>query len=318
MIRRRQAGFTLTEILVVISIIGILVSLLLPAIQNSREVARRSMCANHLLQLIIAVQNYEDALQVYPPGTIDAQGPIANLPQGYHHNWIEQILPYLELQNTYRHIDRSVPVYHRNNDPVRDAAPSNLFRCPSSVVPDSGFSGYAAVHHDVESPIDVDNNGVFFLNSHVRRIDVTDGHSSTLFLGEKIALAGDMGWQSGTRATLRNTGTRPNAVQKWVGTGFASNAVTSQGFRPLGVARFKLLSEEDRAVADKEVASGVPIVSGLPTTPTAVGGFESFHLGGVNFVFGDGSIRFIKDTINMQVYQRLGHRADGQLLSEDF
>lgn len=328
--RHVPTGFTLTELLAVIGIIGMLVFLMIPAIQSTREVARRTSCASNLIQLIIAVQNYEDAIRAYPPGTVDAQGPISNLPQGYHHNWVEQLLPYLELQNHYRHVDRTVSVYHPNNAPVRNRVASRLFRCPSSVAPDNGLTEYAAVHHDLESPIDSDNHGVFFLNSHVRRLDVSDGHSQTLFLGEKLPLAGDLRWLSGTRATLRNTGTRINALNKWAkvrgGYGWHRynyydddvEPVDSQGFVLVDTAPQGDASEDEVLRTQEEIAAGLPIVNGLPTNPTAVGGFESYHVSGVNFAFGDGSIRFIHNTIDIQVYQRLGHRADGQLLSEEF
>src|SRR5512135_1769133 len=101
----RLRGFTLVELLVVIAIIGVLVALLLPAVQAAREAARRSSCVNNLTQLILAAQNYESSYRVYPPGTIDKSGPIANVAEGYHHNWLSQILPFIEERNTFQHID---------------------------------------------------------------------------------------------------------------------------------------------------------------------------------------------------------------------
>src|SRR5687767_14178497 len=115
MLRRPLHGFTLVELLVVIAIIGVLVALLLPAVQAAREAARRAQCSSHLSQLILAVHNYEMAHGFYPPGTIDAAGPIKNAPVGYHHNWAIQILPFMEEQNTYNAIDKSLSVYHRKN-----------------------------------------------------------------------------------------------------------------------------------------------------------------------------------------------------------
>ncbi len=202
---RRQRGYTFTEILVVIAIIGILVALLLPAVQAAREAARRLNCSKNLEQLIIAVHNYEMLHQVYPPGTINATGPIQSLAQGYHHNWLIQLLPYLEQKNTDAHIDRLVGVYDPKNMPVRWLN-IQIFNCPSAPHSYAAYSDYAGVHNDIEAPIDVTNNGTFFLNSRVSYFDLKDGSSNTLFLGEKHTYAGDLGWMSGTRATLRNTG----------------------------------------------------------------------------------------------------------------
>ncbi|MGE3777126.1 MAG: DUF1559 domain-containing protein, partial [Pirellulaceae bacterium] len=164
--RHCRAAFTLVELLVVIAIIGILVSLLLPAVQAAREAARRAQCSSHLVQLVIAVNQYELAHGVYPPGSINDSGPIRSVPRGYHPSWITQILPYIEQRNAYAQIDRSVSVYHRNNAAVR-ALGMSILRCPSSSLSTGGYSDYAAVHHDVEAPIDVDNHGMFFLNSRI-------------------------------------------------------------------------------------------------------------------------------------------------------
>src|SRR5213080_1205849 len=146
--RPYRAAFTLVELLVVIAIIGVLVALLLPAVQAAREAARRSSCSNNLTQLSIAVHNYEMAHGVYPPGTIDAVGPIMNVTTGYHHNWVVQILPYIEEQNAYNLLDKKLSVYHPTNAAVAANMPRWL-TCPSS-----GARGdipcYAACHHDKE------------------------------------------------------------------------------------------------------------------------------------------------------------------------
>ncbi|MGH7140958.1 MAG: DUF1559 domain-containing protein, partial [Pirellulales bacterium] len=94
-----RRGFTLVELLVVIAIIGILIALLLPAVQAARETARRHSCMNNLCQLIIATQNYAAAHGVLPPGSIEAAGPVRNQPVGYHISWVAQILPFIEQGN---------------------------------------------------------------------------------------------------------------------------------------------------------------------------------------------------------------------------
>ena len=163
---RVQRAFTLVELLVVIAIIGILIAPLLPAVQAAREAARRSQCINNMTRLSLAVQNYEMAGRVYPPGTIDKQGPIVNLPQGYHHDWLERILPYMEETNTFRHIDFTVGVYDPESAEVRKVR-IPVCRCPSDPVyslQDPVVSTYAGCQNDREQPIDTDNNGVFFLH----------------------------------------------------------------------------------------------------------------------------------------------------------
>jgi prepilin-type N-terminal cleavage/methylation domain-containing protein len=276
---RRYAAFTLVELLVVIAIIGILVALLLPAVQAAREAARRTQCINNLAQLTLAVQNYDMAHGVYPPGTLNDKGPIVNERKGYHHNWIVQLLPYMEQRAAYEHIDFSVGVYDDKNKEVREVRIQAIY-CPSMAVGyerGQAFSCYAGVHHDLDAAIDVDNHGVFILNKAMRYEDVSDGVSHTLFVGEKIPDAqNDLGWMSGTRWTLRNTGVPLNASR---------NAQRGRPAQP-------------------------------PAPPVIVGGFDSEHPGGVNFAIGDGSVRFVSESIPAETLQQLAHRADGKLLKE--
>jgi hypothetical protein len=237
-------------------------------------------------------------------------------------------------------------VYDRQNSQVR-ALGISVLSCPS-YHHGPGYSSYAGLHHDVEAPIDVNNNGVFFLNSRLRYDDITDGTGQTIFVGEKLTFVGDLGWMSGTRATLRNAGTPlsaarigrlarpsqppthseagedysmmpgldvPASVEGAAGaavdaspTGEESSVAEEPKPQEKGVT-------DDKAKAEAQEKS--LIVDGAPRGPLAVGGFGSVHASGTNFALGDGSIRYLSISIDFQVYQQLGHRADGKLLSED-
>jgi prepilin-type N-terminal cleavage/methylation domain-containing protein len=295
----RVHGFTLIELLVVIAIIGVLVGLLLPAIQACREAARRSSCSNNLVQLMIALQNYEAAHEVLPPGVIEAQGPIRNEPVCMHHGWLIQLLPYLEEDNVYRQIDFKSSVYGAENATVRQTS-FPLLICPSAVGNVRQSTSYAACHNDLEAPIDEDNHGVMFLNSHVRLVDITDGTSHTIFVGERTPEKGDLGWISGTRATLRNTGTVLNRTDGTVPTGVSvlADGVWTKPARP------GALDPLDAA-----------ILAAAPIQPiTYVGGFGSQHSGGVvAFGFGDGAIKHLTDDVSPRLLRQLGHRADGEI-----
>jgi prepilin-type N-terminal cleavage/methylation domain-containing protein len=278
-----RRAFTLIELLVVIAIIAVLVALLLPAVQQAREAARRTQCKNNLAQIGLAVMNYEMAHGVLPPGCVNQTGPIQSTPEGYHMSWIAQILPNIEQRAVYKAIDFKLGAYAQSTTVSQVTLPA--FHCPSSSENLSGlgvsFSSYAGCHHDQEGPIDVDNNGVFFLNSAVRFKDVLDGASNTIFVGEKQGLDSGLGWLSGTRATLRNTGIGPNK----------SPTVTTQGW-------------------------STPNQNGpLFEDPLTVGSFGSSHIGGAQFVLGDGSVRFISENIDVQVFQNLGNRHDEQILT---
>jgi prepilin-type N-terminal cleavage/methylation domain-containing protein len=306
----KAAGFTLVELLVVIAIIGVLVALLLPAVQACREAARRTSCTNNVRQLILAVQNYEGAHRQYPPGTIAAAGPIVNQPGGFHHNWIVQILPFLEERTAWESIDRSVTVYHPNNARVARYS-IGVLRCPSTPAP-RGTLCYAGVHDDREKPIDASDHGVFFLNSRVHYFDVEDGVSHTAFLGEKIPDGTELGWMSGTRVSLRNMGTLVNSLGFGaVGpTMLSSETAASDGEAELEVEDW--LDDADWRGLMPEGRYFDPTPA-QPGSPRWVGSFGSSHPGGAQFALGDGSVRFITSSATLQVIGQLANRRDGQL-----
>ena len=326
MTSKNRHAFTLIELLVVIAIIGILVALLLPAIQAAREAARRAKCVSKLGQLGIALQNYESAHGSLPPGVVNPDGPIRNLPEEYHMSWIVYVLPYIDETVTFKAVDFSAGAYDKENMPVRTIGLSSLI-CPSFCgespeasaangyieegVEDEaepadpsdygswnyydvtlGYSNYAGCHNDVETPIDVDNNGVLFLNSRIRISDITDGATHTIFVGEKLGSPNDLGWMSGTRATLRNTGTPFNMTPWDEGTDvFEDTVIDETDLKPEEAAK-KKLAEELR-----------------------VGGFGSDHPYAINFLFGDGAVRTLTEDLDLGVLKQLGSRNDGKLLT---
>jgi prepilin-type N-terminal cleavage/methylation domain-containing protein/prepilin-type processing-associated H-X9-DG protein len=320
---RRPSGFTLIELLVVIAIIAVLIALLLPAVQAAREAARRSQCVNNLMQMILAIKNYESSHEVLPPGTINPTGPIANKPAGYHHNWISQILPFLEYKNITNHTNFNVGVYAAENATVRSISLHSL-NCPSdprstgwgmasgagtgaAAAPPVMTSAYVGVHHDREAPIDVTNHGVLFLNSSVRYEEIGDGAAQTVFVGEHVIQPGDLGWASGTKATLRNMGEPINQ---------AKNPVLPLPFQP---APPVTAEEEDEADAAKPAPkkSAAPAAKAEEKPADPVGGFSSHHPGGANFAFGDGSVRFLKASASPRILHMLANRNDGEMISAD-
>jgi prepilin-type processing-associated H-X9-DG protein/prepilin-type N-terminal cleavage/methylation domain-containing protein len=296
---RRRTAFTMVELLIVIAIITILISLLLPAIQSAREQARRTHCVNNLMQLGIALANYAATHSVLPPGVVNDQGPILNLPSGYHHSWVVQILPFVGQDNVYRHFNITEGVYEPSNETAAFVKISTLL-CPSDEW--MGPISYAGCHHDVDAPIAADNHGVLYLNSRVRPDDIPDGPAYTILLGEMRRAGPSLGWASGTRATLRNTGKpineRDPLLPLFPRTG---------GFRNI-----------QPPVSQAELHDVVKSLTADEIWPvTLPGGFSSWHAGGSNFLFCDGSVHLLKASIDRRIYQFLGNRDDGEAVSAD-
>ena len=179
---------------------------------GSRDGAAMAQCTNNLLQLGIGMGNYASTHSVFPPGVVNDKGPILNLPHGYHHSWVVQILPFIGQDNVYRRIDLRRGVYESANA-TAVAVMINTLHCPSQFR--SGPTSYAGCHHDVDAPIADDNHGVLYLNSRVRYDDVPDGPAYTILIGEFRMVGPSLGWASGTRSTLRNTGYPLNARTPW-------------------------------------------------------------------------------------------------------
>jgi len=182
-----RRGFTLIELLVVIAIIGILVSLLLPAVQSARESARRAQCSNNLKQVGLALHGFHGAQNAFPSGVITADD---NFRDGLHSGFT-LLLPYLEKQNLHQAYDFNSSWRSENNLALAQSR-IELLLCPSSehqVPQDGGVPGAPTDYAFSKGPLaylceEATSSGMFDVNSRVRFAEITDGTSHTFALGE--------------------------------------------------------------------------------------------------------------------------------------
>ena len=209
--RLSRRAFTLVELLVVITIMGILMALMLPAVMAAREAG----AADDLPEQPLPDRRGAEQLPIGPrraPARLDRQSG----PRPQHAARLQNELDgaYLALSRRERGLraHRSRRRRYDAKNAVARAIELPVFTCPSAdpVLGDQPpVSNYVGCQNDVEAPNNTDNHGVLFLNSHISRNDVTDGLSHTIYVGEKITEPTDLSWMSGTRATLRNTGSPP-------------------------------------------------------------------------------------------------------------
>jgi prepilin-type N-terminal cleavage/methylation domain-containing protein len=279
-----RRGFTLIELLVVVAVIAVLIALLLPAVQQAREGARRMQCRNNLCQLALALHNYHDAHRVLPPGSVNETGPVqAGTVTDNHFGWIAQILPQLDEVNRWRQFDFTLTSYQQPATGGLSAPP--VLHCPSNP---SGGHCYAGCHHDAAAPIDIDNNGVLFLNSSIRLRDIADGKAYTLVVGEILPGVFGGSWFQGTEATLRYCGTSLDVLD--------SSDMTSY---------FQAVRELEGQ--EGETAPGT-IAANFPMT------FGSIHADGTHFALADGAVRFVSARVDQSILRRLGNRRDGEIV----
>jgi prepilin-type N-terminal cleavage/methylation domain-containing protein/prepilin-type processing-associated H-X9-DG protein len=308
MMHRR--AFTLIELLVVIAIIGILIALLLPAVQAAREAARRSQCSNNLKQMGIACQNYHDTFRVFPSGyfaSVPYNNAVNDTAPGW--GWASLILPQVEQAPLAAAINFRLPIENAANASAVQT-PVPVYLCPSDLLPttftvpntsgqpliQAASASYAACVGNDLSPADgPSGNGVLFRNSRVRAADILDGLSMTIVVGERA-------WS--------------NAKGIWAGA--PSGAVL-------------LMGDENKNPVTASITATAPILvqahahllNATQEPDGATDDFSSNHPGGALFAFVDGSVRFIHDiptdgpagyTSDGLMFQALGTRAGGEVV----
>jgi prepilin-type N-terminal cleavage/methylation domain-containing protein/prepilin-type processing-associated H-X9-DG protein len=291
-------GFTLVELLVVITIIGVLLALLLPAIQAARESARRTQCVNKLKQIGLALQNYHGANKHFPSGGNLNNDPLESPSAGI--SWTVMVLPYLELQSLYDEI-HPYP-YGAAKNYSHEFTLVDAFICPTAdaqTTPEKG-SNYSAVagagrnddsRMGLASPNcgDVFTDGVFFADSRTPIARITDGTSNTLAIGERTYY-----W----RVWLFGTTKRGNPLNE-ICSGSAQNIVY-----PINADKYQFGFYK----FDNRAPAGAPKTMLLNDLQ-----FGSDHPGGANFSFADGSVHMISETIDMTVYKDMSTKDGGEI-----
>ncbi len=294
---KRSPGFTLVELLVVIAIIGILVALLLPAVQAAREAARRVQCSNNLHQIGIALHSYHDTNRRFPPGIT---WPNRTL-------WSGHLLPYMEQRPMYEMLDANLMW---TASPNSEACGSYLstFRCPSTTAPrhitaqgitDRVPCSYLACTSGTvtresapsgagPSPLAgrPDSDGIFFINSDTRLADVLDGSSSTVAVGETVFIFKGHGPD--------HTGRNQFLDHWYVGTmeGYGNEVSESMGSTGVAINSFDLPVFVD----EMELA------------------FSSRHPGGGQVVLADGSVMFVSEDIDRTTWSAMGTCRGGEVV----
>ncbi len=309
---RNRSAFTLVELLVVIAIIGVLVSLLLPAVQAAREAARRMSCRNNLKQLSLALHNYELSHRKFPPGRLPF--PFVFSPQA-------QLLPYVEQGNVQNLLNFSNPPLTFGSFPHAAAneavakTPLELFLCPSDALRVPG-SDFGAVNYPASTGSGLVNNGsinaadgVIFAVSTIGFRDITDGTSQTIVFSESILGNGSNSTGALPLDRVRQT------IELTAGTP-TTPAACAPGGSTLwsGQRGSKWINGH---FADTLYNHFYPPNSETPDCNNghhnyALTAARSFHPGGVNAALCDGSVQFVQESIDLTVWRALATRSGGE------
>ena len=300
---RRVRAFTLIELL---AVIAVLIALLLPAVQAAREAARHSQCLNNLKQIGLAMHGYHGSKETFPPAYVTDVAKDATPPEtGPGWGWGVMILADLEQRPLSNAVNFDLPVTHPGSMTARAAALS-VFLCPSDigigtvtvrdgggnvVLDDLSAGQYVASAGQLEPDEYPDaNNGVFYRNSRNGLRDITDGSSTTMMAGERSRNVADATWVGAVPSARLCTN------PKWV-------------VRECGPASTMVLSHTGSA--------GTGTIYVPNSKSSMVDDYWSFHPGGCNFLFGDGSVRFVKESVNPLIFSYLSTRAGGEVIGAD-
>ena len=274
----RRHGFTLIELMVSIAIIGVLVSLLLPAVQSARDAARRTVCKNQLHQLAVAMHNYYDVHRYFPAGAY-VMGPSFPIQSGW--GWGAMLLPFIEQDANYKQIDFGLQTGLGGNLSLI-GRPISGFRCPSEIAPEViNCTPIGVPAYQLASGNYCGSEGVLSSMACTRIAQITDGTSQTLLLGERIV-------QRGGPSILPFT-------SAWCGEVAFSDSYDSASIP-------YLLPDANHPI-------------NLSTTDPLC--FGSWHAQGANFALADGSCVFLNNNIDGQTYTALGTSSGGETINLD-
>ncbi len=307
---RARGAFTLIELLVVIAIIAILIGLLLPAVQKVREAAARAKCSNNLKQIGLAIHNYHDVQGRLPFGT-----PVCCTPTGP--NWAVDIMPYAELLPVYSALNLTVTEGLRNavNAPT-EQIPVPLFICPSDPASGNPIMTRFAAHnaspaHALWYPASM---GPTHMDSCPFCSNGTPSESNYCCQGNNFGTGAGNGYPAGSFAGMFGR-TNVTTVRIASVTDGLSNTLMVGETLP-GDCTFMGLYSQNFPLSGTCIPLNT-FESAVDSNWFRTCGYKSKHTGGANFAMGDGSVRFLRATVDYRTYNNLGTRAGNEVASAD-